>query len=151
MFNVLKWLPNLNEFLRNVTSKTGIYSIGSEDKNVYMECCHDLHNRYFIMNASRIANHIEQISIPQLQNELTSEMTPSMRIQYILKEYGETEYKSSLVAIEEQCDRDREISHVLNTFVQATADILRNFIHNNDNLFSVADMIDFQSFLMILI
>ena len=146
IFNVLKWIPNFNEFMRNIRSKTGIYSIGSEDKNVYVECCRDLNNRYFIMNASRIANHIEQISIRQLQNELTSEMTRNMRIQYILKEYGETEYKSSLVAIERQCDRDQEISHVLNTYVQATADILRNFIHNNDNLFSVADMMRFPKF-----
>jgi len=95
----------------------------------------DIKNRLDLFNAIRLVTHITDIEQPWLNRTQWNETTnQSERVKYIMNELREEDYKQLLFTRERQYEKNQEVYHIYDTFVNVVTDILRKFIEiHKDN------------------
>lgn len=98
----------------------------------------DIKNRLELTHAIRLAAHITDVEQPHLRpvafrygDDPREEANQRERVKYIMDELSEQEYKSILFQRERRWEKNQEVLHVYDTFVNVVNDILRKFVDEN--------------------
>ena len=130
VYTALGWVPTKYDFDTAFKRFRGILWPGSrranDKKNI--ELIDNLRKRFTLMNTARILSHIQHVELPVLQTTWDQTTNRKLRVQYIMKELSEEDYKYQLAQRERKMEKHREIQQIFDTFLHAGTDILRKFV-----------------------
>lgn len=79
-----------------------------------------------LMNAHRCLTDIQQYRIPQYNTQRRDDLLKDIHVDYLIGDMNETEWKNKIFIRENALEKKHMIAQVLNTFLNAGSDIIRN-------------------------
>jgi hypothetical protein len=81
-----------------------------------------------ITNAYRLTNHIQHVVLPRYPNQVGVIDNSDLRVQYLLNNIDEEQWKTALQRRQKSIEKNQEIHHVLQLWVTTVRDIFQRFV-----------------------